>query len=142
MQNLKLGYVLLLAIMPLCKSNVSYALSMPSVSSDRSSESVRWGDVTCNTNHTPAATLQMGLIGTDYMDNGTDTRYEQDSRYRQDRGEAGAYIAINIPIGVDAKVDCNRLYDMALRTKELEIEKLRKELELLTIKSNLNTFTE
>ena len=48
-------------------------------------------------------------------------------------GDIGVYARINIPLGKRAKnrIDCNRLYDLELRKKQLEVQRLEAELRQL-----------
>ena len=48
-------------------------------------------------------------------------------------GDIGVYARIMIPLGNRAKsrIDCNRLYELELRKKVLEVQKLEQELKQL-----------
>ena len=45
----------------------------------------------------------------------------------------GVFARITIPLGkrTKSRIDCNRLYELELRKKQLEVSKLEKELEQL-----------
>jgi len=51
----------------------------------------------------------------------------------KDVGSIGVYSRIVIPLGAKPKkrIDCNRLYELELQKKSLELEQLRKEIQSL-----------
>ena len=51
----------------------------------------------------------------------------------KDVGSIGVYSRITIPLGAKPKkrIDCNRLFELELQKKSLELEQLRKEIESL-----------
>ena len=62
-------------------------------------------------------------------------RYDASNNYNDDTrtGDIGVFARITIPLGKVAKnrIDCNRLYELELRRKQLEIIKLEQELKQL-----------
>jgi hypothetical protein len=48
-------------------------------------------------------------------------------------GDVGVYSRIVIPLGkrVKSRIDCNKLYELELRKKQLEVQKLEQELQQL-----------
>ena len=67
-----------------------------------------------------------GIIDKDYND--PISGFNQDTKT-----DVGVYARITIPLGKKPKsrVDCNRLFELELRKKQLEVRKLEQELEQL-----------
>ena len=59
--------------------------------------------------------------------------YDQMNNYINGGTDVGVYARITIPLGkrVKSRVDCNRLYDLELRKKQLEVMKLEREIQQL-----------
>jgi hypothetical protein len=70
---------------------------------------------------------------------------QEDNLYNESSSlndETAIYAAVNIPLGRSNNVDCSRLYDIALRTKEAELEQLKAQLQLLQQRTKMNSFEE
>lgn len=84
-----------------------------------SRERVQNGDISCETSK-PQATVSMGVYGS----NGENYYYQQSDK--------GAYVGVSIPLGgSDMKVDCDRLYVLSVKEKELKIKQLEQQVALL-----------
>lgn len=85
----------------------------------QSSERIQTGDMSCETSKAQT-TVNAGVYGNNSMDYG----YEQNDK--------GGYIGISVPIGEGgSKVDCNRLYDLVVKEKEMKIKELEKRIQLM-----------
>jgi len=129
-------YVLAALIMLLIWVSTSWAdssslnLSLPGAPGSYQSDKFRAGELDCSNAIGSATNLEFGVTGIikkgeyDTMNN-----YFNDTR----TGDIGVYARINIPLGKRAKnrIDCNRLYDLELRKKQLEVQRLEAELRQL-----------
>jgi len=107
----------------------SLNLQLPGAPGNYQSDKFRAGDLDCSNAIGSATNLEFGvtgLIDKDYND--PISGYNQDTRT-----DVGVYARITIPLGKKAKsrIDCNRLFELELRKKQLEVRKLEKELEQL-----------
>jgi len=107
----------------------SLNLQLPGAPGNYQSDKFRAGDLDCSNAIGSATNLEFGvtgLINKDYND--PISGYNQDTRT-----DVGVYARITIPLGKKAKsrIDCNRLFELELRKKQLEVRKLEKELEQL-----------
>lgn len=85
----------------------------------QSSERIQSGDMTCETSKAQT-TVNAGVYGNNSMDYG----YQQNDK--------GGYVGISVPIGDGgSKVDCNRLYDLVVKEKEMKIKELEKRIQLM-----------
>ena len=132
------GYVrlfLFALIMVLLYSTVAFGqssslnLSLPSTAGNYQSDSFKAGDLDCSNAIGSATNLEFGVTGiigrgyTDPLDGYVDSRV----------GYVGIFARIVIPLGQKPKsrVDCNRLYELELRKKQLEVMRLEQELQQL-----------
>lgn len=108
----------------------SLNLALPSAPGNYQSDSFRAGELDCSNAIGSATTLEFGVTGIiskgeyDALNNSfNDTR----------AGDVGVYSRIVIPLGkrVKNRIDCNRLYELELRKKQLEVQKLEAELKAL-----------
>lgn len=67
-----------------------------------------------------------GIIDKEYYDPSRDYTINQQT-------DVGVFARITIPLGkrTKSRIDCNRLYELELRKKQLEVMKLEKELQQL-----------
>ena len=70
---------------------------------------VQNGDITCEVSK-PKSTINAGVYGSN-----------EDNRYYGRENDKGGYIGISIPIGGSSSVDCNKLYELSVKEKELKI---------------------
>ena len=108
----------------------SVSLALPSAPGNYQSDKFRAGDLDCSNAIGSATQLELGVTG--LIDGGY---YDDVNQYVNDRrvDNVGVYARIVIPLGARPKerIDCNRLYEMELQLKSLELERLRRELQQL-----------
>jgi hypothetical protein len=102
----------------------SLSLSLPNSGTNYQSDSFRSGDLDCTNAIGSATNIEFGL--TSIIQGGT----AENSRKT---GDIGIYSKITIPLGKRAKsrIDCNRLYELELQKKQLEVMKLKQEINKL-----------
>lgn len=131
---MKFMYGLTLLICVLIYASSSWAdslnLSLPGAPGSYQSDKFRAGDLDCSNAIGSATNLEFGVTG--IIENGG---YDSMNNYYNDNqtGDVGVYARITIPLGkrVKNRIDCNRLYELELRTKQLEVQKLERELQQL-----------
>ena len=122
--------ILFLVLLVLAKSayadstSNSLSLSLPNSGTNYQSDSFRSGDLDCTNAIGSATNIEFGL--TSIIQGGT----AENSRKT---GDIGIYSKITIPLGKRAKsrIDCNRLYELELQKKQLEVMKLKQEINKL-----------
>ena len=130
---MKICLILLLTIViSSCSYTMTYAdstsnslsLSLPSSSTSYQADKFRAGDLDCSNAIGSATNLEFGVTG--IIQGGT-------SGGRQQVGDIGVYSKITIPLGKRAKsrINCNRLYELELQIKQLEVMKLQQEINQL-----------
>lgn len=134
------GYVrlfLFALIMVLLYSTVAFGqsgssslnLSLPTAPGSYQNDRFKAGDLDCSNAIGSATNLEFGVTGiigrgyTDPLDGYVDSRV----------GDVGIFARIVIPLGQKPKsrIDCNRLYELELRKKQLEVMRLEQELQQL-----------
>ena len=101
----------------------SLSLSLPNGGSNYQSDSFRAGDLDCSNAIGSATNIEFGV-----------TSIIQGGTISSDRvGDIGVYSRITIPLGARTKnrIDCNRLYELELQKKQLEVLKLQQEINQL-----------
>ena len=111
------------------QSSCSLNLSLPSAPGSYQSDRFKAGDLDCSNAIGSATNLEFGvtgIIGRGYTDPLNDY---VDSRV----GDVGVFARITIPLGQKPKsrIDCNRLYELELRKKQLEVMRLEQEIQQL-----------
>ena len=98
----------------------SLNLSLPNASQNFQADKFRAGELDCSNAIGSATNWEFGVTGLIQSDT---TR----------TGDIGVYSRIIIPLGkrVKSRIDCNRLYELELQKKELEVMKLQQELKKL-----------
>lgn len=108
----------------------SLNLAIPSAPGNYQSDKFRAGDLDCQNAIGSATNLEFGVTG--IISKG---RYDAMNNYFNDTqaGDVGVYARITIPLGARPKsrIDCNRLYELELKQKQLEVMKLEQELRQL-----------
>lgn len=108
----------------------SLNLQLPSAPGSFQSDTFKSGQMNCSNAIGSATTLEFGVTG--LIDGG---RYDPFNNWVDDKdvGSIGVYSRITIPLGAKPKkrIDCNRLFELELQKKSLELEQLRKEIESL-----------
>ena len=103
----------------------SLSLSLPNSSLGYQSDKFRAGELDCSNAIGSATQLEFGVTG--LIQGGTS--FTNGKKV----GDIGVYSRIIIPLGKRAKsrIDCNRLYELELQKKELEVMKLKQEINQL-----------
>lgn len=106
----------------------SLNLALPSAPGSYQSDKFRAGDLDCSNAIGSATRLETGVTG--IITKGQD---EFGLNTGNRTGDVGVYARIVIPLGkrVKSRIDCNRLYELELRKKQLEVMKLEQELKQL-----------
>ena len=107
----------------------SLNLSLPSAPGNYQSDRFKAGDLDCSNAIGSATNLEFGVTGiigrgyTDPLSGYVDSRV----------GDVGVFARIIIPLGQKpkARIDCNELYLLELRKKQLEVMRLEEELRQL-----------
>lgn len=125
---LALFFILLYASVAFGQSS-SLNLSLPSAPGSYQSDRFKAGDLDCSNAIGSATNLEFGVTGiigrgyTDPLDGYVDSRV----------GDVGVFARITIPLGQKPKsrIDCNELYLLELRKKQLEVMRLEQEIQQL-----------
>lgn len=107
----------------------SLNLALPGAAGNYQSDKFRAGDLDCSNAIGSATNLEFGVTG---LIGGES--YNPLTNYNtSDTTDVGVFARITIPLGkrVKSRIDCNRLYELELRKKELEVMKLEQELRQL-----------
>ena len=101
----------------------SLSLSIPNSTTSFQADKFRAGELDCSNAIGSATNIEFGVTG--IIQGGT-TGHQQ-------VGDIGVYSKITIPLGKRAKnrIDCNRLYELELQKKQLEVMKLQQEINQL-----------
>ena len=102
----------------------SISLGLPSMPQNYQSDKFRAGELDCSNAIGSATNMEFGVTGT----------VEQGGGFGSNTpGDVGVYARIVIPLGkrVKSRIDCNRLYELELKKKQLEVLKLEAELKQL-----------
>ena len=109
--------------------NSSLNLSLPSSTMNHQSDKFRAGDMDCSNAVGGATNLEFGMMGV--VDNATGP-FSNDDPMNRETKDIGVYARITIPLDKPReRINCNTLYQLELRARRLEVEKLELELEQL-----------
>jgi|TARA_R110000764_G_scaffold94363_1_gene178132 hypothetical protein len=105
----------------------SLNLALPSVPGNYQSDGFRDGDLDCKNAIGSATNLEFGVTG---LIDRNQTGIGLNSGPSTD---VGVYARITIPLGrrVKQRINCNRLFELAIRQKTLEVQRLEAELKKL-----------
>ena len=125
---LTLFFILSYASVAFAQSN-SLNLSLPTAPGSYQSDRFKAGDLDCSNAIGSATNLEFGVTGiigrgyTDPLSGYVDSRV----------GDVGVFARIIIPLGQKPKnrIDCNELYLLELRKKQLEVMRLEQEIQQL-----------
>ena len=108
----------------------SLSLGMPNASGSNASDRFRAGDLDCSNAIGSATRLEMGVMG---IINSGEYYDINEQPFNEPFRDIGLYGRIVIPLGAKPKsrVDCNRLYELELRARQLEVIRLEAEVEQL-----------
>jgi len=103
----------------------SLNLAIPGAPMNYQSDQFRAGELDCSNAIGSATQLEFGVTGLIAKDTAT---YDGNQV-----GDIGVYSRIIIPLGkrVKSRIDCNKLYELELKKKQLEVMKLEQELQQL-----------
>jgi len=126
---ISLIFLLFYASIAFGQSSSSLNLSLPSTPGSYQSDRFKAGDLDCSNAIGSATNLEFGVTGiigrgyTDPLNGYVDSRV----------GDVGVFARITIPLGQKPKsrIDCNRLYELELRKKQLEVMRLEQEIQQL-----------
>ena len=107
----------------------SLNLQLPGIGNNYQSDKFRAGELDCSNAIGSATNLEFGVTG--IIDK---EYYDPQQQYMMGgQTDVGVFARITIPLGkrTKSRIDCNRLYELELRKKQLEVIKLEKELEQL-----------
>ena len=107
----------------------SLNLQLPGGTSNYQSDKFRAGELDCSNAIGSATNLEFGVTG--IINKGD---YDHLNNYfNSESGDVGVYARITIPLGkrTKSRIDCNRLYELELRTKQLQVQKLEEEIRKL-----------
>lgn len=106
---------------PVYGQSSSLNLAIPGAPMNYQSDQFRAGELDCSNAIGSATQLEFGVTG--IIDKADTTQI----------GDVGVYGRIVIPLGkrVKSRIDCNKLYELELRKKQLEVQKLEQELQQL-----------
>jgi hypothetical protein len=104
--------------------SASLNLAIPGLPQNYQSDKFRAGDLDCSNAIGSATQLEFGVTG---------LIAKNDSFTNNEVGDVGVYSRIVIPLGrtVKNRIDCNRLYELELKKKELEVMRLEQEIQNL-----------
>ena len=108
----------------------SLNLALPSTPGNYQSDKFRAGELDCYNAIGSATNLEFGVTG--IISNGDYTAMNEYINGPK-TGDVGVYARITIPLGKVARsrIDCNRLYELELQKKQLEVYKLQQEVNQL-----------
>lgn len=123
MKYLWLLFCLLIST-PTYSDSSSLNLAIPGLPQNYQSDRFRAGDLDCSNAIGSATQLEFGVTG--LLD-------KNSSFGTSEAGDIGVYSRIVIPLGktVKSRIDCNRLYELELKIKELEVMRLEQEIQQL-----------
>lgn len=107
----------------------SLNLQLPSAPSSYSSDKFRAGELDCSNSIGGSTNLEFGVTG---IISDAGSPFESPNPLYPDRKDIGVYARIVIPLdGPKERINCNALYKLELKKKQLEVQKLEQELENL-----------
>ena len=114
----------------------SVSMALPSSSQSYQSDRVRAGQFECTQAIGSATNLEFGVVGVLNQNDPYDTYNQQNVGVYPEGYDAngfvrdvGVYAKITIPLGAPkTRLDCNKLYQLELKARELEIRKLEQEV--------------
>jgi hypothetical protein len=112
---------------PVFAQNNSINLALPGAAGSYQSDSFRANGLDCSMAIGSATNVEFGVIG---VINRTPATVTTDLNMQQ--RDVGVYGRITIPIGAPRnRLDCNELYQLELKKKRMEVQKLERELQNL-----------
>ena len=125
----RLVWVLPFVCMSAYGQNNSLNLQLPSGPTSYQSDKFRAGDLDCSNAIGGGTNLEFGVTG---IINNAEDPFSGYDPVSQQRKDIGVYARIVIPLdGPEERINCNTLYKLELEKKQLEVLKLRREVENL-----------
>ena len=110
--------------------NSSLNLALPGTSSAYGQDSFRAGELDCKNSIGGGTNFEFGVTG--IIDNYSSPFNSRSNSTGDSTKDIGVYARVTIPLdGPSERVNCNTLYQLELKKKRLEVEKLERELEKL-----------
>ena len=125
----RLVWILPFVCMSAYGQNNSLNLQLPSGPTSYQSDKFRAGDLDCSNAIGGGTNLEFGVTG---IINNAEDPFSSYDPISQQRKDIGVYARIVIPLdGPEERINCNTLYKLELEKKQLEVLKLRREVENL-----------
>lgn len=125
----RLAWILPFVCMSAYGQNNSLNLQLPSGPTSYQSDKFRAGDLDCSNAIGGGTNLEFGVTG---IINNAEDPFSGYDPVSQQRKDIGVYARIVIPLdGPEERINCNTLYRLELEKKQLEVLKLRREVENL-----------
>lgn len=125
----RLVWILPFVCMSAYGQNNSLNLQLPSGPTSYQSDKFRAGDLDCSNAIGGGTNLEFGVTG---IINNAEDPFSGYDPISQQRKDIGVYARIVIPLdGPEERINCNTLYRLELEKKQLEVLKLRREVENL-----------
>ena len=125
----RLAWILPFVCMSVYGQNNSLNLQLPSGPTSYQSDKFRAGDLDCSNAIGGGTNLEFGVTG---IINNAEDPFSGYDPVSQQRKDIGVYARIVIPLdGPEERINCNTLYRLELEKKQLEVLKLRREVENL-----------
>jgi hypothetical protein len=122
-------WILFFVCMSAYGQNNSLNLQLPSGPTSYQSDKFRAGDLDCSNAIGGGTNLEFGVTG---IINNAEDPFSGYDPISQQRKDIGVYARIVIPLdGPEERINCNTLYKLELEKKQLEVLKLRREVENL-----------
>jgi len=133
MFKIKIAIALLLFCSSVWSQSNSLNLQMPQTSQNFQSDRIRAGDLECSMAIGSSTNVEFGVVGILNQNDPIGQMAYQDPYFNYNPDafmrDIGVYGKITIPIGAPKeRLNCNALYQLELRKKRLEVQKLEAEL--------------
>ena len=120
--------LLLLCSTALAESN-SLNLQLPNAGGTYGTDSIRAGDLDCSNSIGGATNFELGVTG---IINNAVSPFESEDPLNPTAKDIGVYARIVIPLDAPKeRINCNKLYQLELQRRRIEVQKLRQELDNL-----------
>jgi hypothetical protein len=121
------------ALIFLCSSALadssSLNLALPNAGTTYGSDSIRSGDLDCQNSIGGATNFELGVTG--IIDNAVSPFSSSDPHNPMTK-DIGVYARITIPLDAPKeRINCNTLYQLELKRRRIEVQKLQQELDNL-----------
>ena len=131
---MKIAFWLLLLLWTGVANGQSLNMNLPNTPQNYQQDRIRAGDLECSMAIGSSTHVEFGVVGLMNEDDPTynlanDDLYGNNYNYDNFMRDVGVYGKIVIPIGAPKeRLNCNTLYQLELRKKRLEVEKLEAEI--------------